>query len=138
MEIDYDEVKRVVENAEFKPWEEFSCAGLNYLLFPCEYSEGERDRRSPAVFFTSSSVADWDIYFAMEEVDERFRRTALLHEVVESGVFNSGASGESYEDACARSHEVAVAYDDRYARESLSSKDYGDYCRFVEKVRSDA
>ncbi len=140
MEVDYDELKRVVEDAEFKPWEKLAYAGLNYLLFPSdELSEREKKERAPPVFFRPSTVADWDIYFTMGEIDERFRKPVLLHEILEVERFREfDKSGLPIENPLSKAHGVAMDYDNRYARESLSDKDYADYCSFVEKVRSDA
>lgn len=136
MEIDYSALKRVVERANFGDMEELSYSGVNYLLFPCEYSEEERENGEPPVFFQGSTVADWDIYFAMKEIDERFRKPVLLHELVEAERYGKLVrDGLSKEEASVRSHDIAVSCDDKYAKELLSAEDYNDYSDFVKRVR---
>jgi hypothetical protein len=132
MEINYQELKQVVENIKFEYYEHFSYNGLGYILFPCEYTEEERLNGDCPFFYINSDLADLDIYFANNFMDPKFNKPILLHEILEASLLNI-LDGD-YSTSLNKAHEIANKFDDKYAREIFDDKTYEDYCSLKKKM----
>jgi len=134
MNIDYQTLKEVVDNSKFESYEQLSYLGIDFLLFPCKYTEKERRKGVSPVFFRVSQIADWDIYFSVDVVDEEFQKPVLLHEILEAYTYKIlRTQGMERKEANLKSHEIAKEYDDRYAKEKLDKQTYRKYCEFRKK-----
>ena len=129
MAIDYNGLKKVVDNAKFGYYEELSFTGLTFLLFPCEYTSEDKQRKSPPIFYQPSSLADWDIYFGMNVIPRPFRKPCLLHEIVEIISFLEirWRPNLSPQQALKQAHDTAIGYDNQYAKEILNKQKFKKY-----------
>jgi hypothetical protein len=127
MEIEYQSLKNLVHKIKFEFGEKFSYSGISFILWLCEYQEGET---SPA-FYIPSSMENWNIYFSTDVVDRRFRKPVLLHEILEAERFIAlQKQGLNYEEAGIQAHEIARMYEDKLAKELFDNQIYKKYCTF--------
>jgi len=134
--IDYQNLVKIVENARFEFYEELTYDGINFLLFPGEHTEKEKEDGIPPIFYNISSIADWDIYFSTNVVPEDFKQAVLLHEIVEITIFSKFRldSSLTYQESLEKAHNLAIKYDQRYARETLSEERFREYLLLREKL----
>ena len=131
MSIDYQALKQIVDNARFECGEEFSYLGVDFLLFPGKYSERERRINASPAFYQPSSLANWDIYLAVDVINEEFRKPILLHEILEAEqLVTLRKEGMNRQEARNQAHKTARTYDDKYAKEVLDNQTYERYCQF--------
>lgn len=138
MKIDYDALKKIVENTKFKDGERLSYSGVKFLLFPGKYTERDMEEHEYPIFFLHSSVVDWDIYFAINVVPEDFRKPCLLHEILEgtSFIHLRHKLKLPYDEAYIKAHKIAVKYDKKYAKEILSNNRFEEYKLLRGKLRN--
>ncbi len=126
---EYDELKSVVETAKFLEYEEISYLGIDILLLPCEHTLHDQEIKLPPIFYKSSDIADYDIYFGTNVVPVDFRKPCLLHEIIEIGLVEKIKNwpGITHEQLFTLAHKTAKRYDRKYALETLLEAQYLEY-----------
>ncbi len=133
-QIDYHTLKQIVNCASFETMEEISYQGVDFLLFPCTYSEKEREDRNSPAFYMPSTLANGDIYISVDVIGEEFKRPVLLHEILEAQQFGVLVKqGMSNQKAMNQAHQTAKIFDNKYAKENFDSLTYKKYCIFRKK-----
>jgi hypothetical protein len=135
---EYEELKRTIENVQFKTYEPIKYNGIEILLFPCQQTFREQKRGSPPIFFNVSGLADYDIYFGMNVVPQDFRKPCLLHEVLEIALIEELKSrpGITNRRMFNLAHRIARRYDLKYAKEIFSKERYLQYIDLREILKT--
>lgn len=131
MEIEYNKLKKLIDNTEIFYFEKLVYKDVNYLIFPSLASAHENNIKLTPAFFIASDIAHWDIYISIDLINERFIRPVLFHEVLEAERFSCFLKrGNDSDESRLIARTIASKYDNRYARESLSLIDYCEYKEF--------
>lgn len=143
MQIDYNEMKAFFDRLEIEEGIEFEYMDRPFTVWFGEYTELERRENKSAIFYSASDINDgWDIY--VPRLKERFMRPVLVHECIEALVNrefaeqNRGKGSMTIEEDRTnhlRAHEFARSYDERYARDTLSSRQLREYLGIKEKYK---
>ncbi len=133
--VDYEGLKVVIDKSRIR-WEyQFEYLGRLFNVFPGKYTRTDRRAGEKPVFWMgNSSTADYDIYIATNVFKKEFRKPVLLHETLEAFLQEDFCRKFDYRTALTMAHEVAIQYDQRYAREILSDDLFGEYLQLRDRL----
>ena len=131
----FKELSGLVNSVNFEVGENFSFGGLSYLLFPCESNVEERENGILG-YIQPSQRANWDIYINTDLVSEKFLKPLLFHEILETDRYALFVDRvDCDKSAWIMAHGVASIYDEKFAKNNLSSSDFLEYGALKDRIK---
>lgn len=134
LELDYKELVTVVDEARFENYENIVFSGISMLFFPTAHNELSVERKTHPIFYTPSSIANWDIYMSMNVIPLDFRRPCLAHEIAEIKISGLLVDIRDSNERTREAHRIAVDYDNRYAQDKMNNGRYEKYLGFRDEL----
>jgi len=133
--IDYRELKATIDRARIRYGHQFEYQDRTFNVFTHKHlKRDEKEGELPVFYTNNSSTADYDIYIATNLVKKEFRKPVLLHETLEAFLQEGFCKEFDGDTAVDMAHEIAIGYDKKYARETLSDELFEEYLQLRERL----
>ena len=127
--INYSELKELIDEVKVTDYSQFEYLGLTFTIIT--HRRTKQDVNDAPVWWSSgSTVGDFDIYLATNVVKRKFRRPVIFHEALEAVLDRELAKDLGLEISKHVAHNIATAYDEKYAKEVLDDINFGEYLKF--------